>query len=438
MQLPPFAQHGEQKFSERLSQSLHDLKEEDPSYDLPESQEKKEDGYPNGPVCIYDCGVYLYLEPSREEASKFDCVINVAKEVLCPFISASDSKGKESTITSVMRHGHAEFDRHAISEPQTAVSEFSFKSAFEYQPLESPSTPTTPKPEKAAPEYVHIPWDHNSDIVEDAYLLCKIIDKRVNDGKKVLVHCQLGVSRSASLIIAYGMYKNSSLDFSMAYEHVKSRSQWISPNMTLIYQLTEFRNKLNIGAFEANPRSAPSEWFKFGEAVRTPKAIPLEVAQESESASSKTVNRSKPLPPIPKFDQVMTDSFSSSSASSTGALTPTPSTTSSATQTDPSPFFPRPFLLRERASAVRPLNLSLPPRPEYGIEMDLVANDVPESPSMFSPRAAEFTASPFHRTAAGDLALHRVETVALPEEEDPRSPPQHGDASITRSIDEFL
>jgi tyrosine-protein phosphatase MSG5 len=444
MQLPPLGHQGEHRFSERLSQSLHDLKEEeDRSYELPESQEKKENGYPNGPVRIYDCGVYLYLEPSREEASKFDCVINVAKEVLCPFISA-DSKGKESTITSVMRHGHSEYDRHAISEPQTAVSEFSFKSAFEFQPLESPATPTTPKAEKpektdkTAPEYVHIPWDHNSDIVEDAFLLCKIIDKRINDGKKVLVHCQLGVSRSASLIIAYGMFKNSSLDFNKAYENVKSRSQWISPNMSLIYQLTEFRSKLNNGHFEANPRAPPLEWFKFGEAVQTPKAIPAQVVRESESSSSKkSANRSKPLPPIPKFDQANTPSLPSSGPSSTGALTPTPSSVSTATQTDSSPYFPRPLPLRERASAIRPLNLAAV-RQEISVEMDLVTNDVPETPSVFSPRAAEFTATPFHRTAAGDLALHMMEPMSPIEVEDPRSPPQLGDASITRSINEFL
>jgi tyrosine-protein phosphatase len=81
------------------------------------------------------------------------------------------------------------------------------------------------------PEYIHIPWEHNSDIVPDLLRLCKLIDERVNQGKKVLVHCQCGVSRSASLVVAYGLYKDPSLSVQEAYDAVKAKSKWIGPNM---------------------------------------------------------------------------------------------------------------------------------------------------------------------------------------------------------------
>jgi hypothetical protein len=118
-------------------------------------------------------------------------------------------------------------------------------------------SPTTPKAAQAAtptgapPEYIHMQWDHNTGIVDDLFRLVEQIDERVQQGKRVLIHCQCGVSRSASLIVAYGLYKNPSLTVQEAYDAVKERSRWIGPNMSLIYQLSEFRTKL------VNKTSAP-------------------------------------------------------------------------------------------------------------------------------------------------------------------------------------
>lgn len=41
--------------------------------------------YPSGPIIICQPNIYLYSEPTREEAGDFDVVINVAKEVKNPF-----------------------------------------------------------------------------------------------------------------------------------------------------------------------------------------------------------------------------------------------------------------------------------------------------------------------------------------------------------------
>ncbi|KAF2234121.1 DSPc-domain-containing protein, partial [Viridothelium virens] len=181
--------------------------DDEPNFDIPQSREEKPEAYPNGPICIYETGVDLYLEPTAEVAAKYDVVLNVASEVRNPF------------DTSV----------HAQSSPKDD---------------EQQKTPKSPEPRKIPSEYIHIPWEHNTDIVPDLYRLVKIIDERVQEGKRVLVHCQCGVSRSASLIVAYGLYKNPGMSVQDAYDAVKKRSKWIGPNMNLIMQLQEFRSGL--------------------------------------------------------------------------------------------------------------------------------------------------------------------------------------------------
>src|SRR5438270_270079 len=97
--------------------------------------------------------------------------------------------------------------------------------------------------------------------LDDLYSLCQIIDSRVAGGKNVLVHCQLGVSRSASLVIAYGLYKGFKTDFHSMYTSVKERSRWVGPNMSLIYQLMDFRAKVANGDYMTTSKPASPDWF---------------------------------------------------------------------------------------------------------------------------------------------------------------------------------
>ena len=146
---------------------------------------------PEGPIRIHDTGVYLYLEPTAEEAARFDVVINVAKEVRNPF--NKEQGERNDTVMSTWRNASMASKRFSMEDPQTAMSEISFKSAFEFQPSDSESaTPTTSTPKSASPpEYIHVGWDHNSEILDDLLPLCELIDERIAQGKKVLVHCQL-------------------------------------------------------------------------------------------------------------------------------------------------------------------------------------------------------------------------------------------------------
>ena len=76
-------------------------------------------------------------------------------------------------------------------------------------------------------------FDHSSDFIE----------RKRCEGGRVLVHCMAGVSRSASLCIAYLM-KYGQMTLRDAYHHVKARRSVIRPNSGFFKQLIEYEKKL--------------------------------------------------------------------------------------------------------------------------------------------------------------------------------------------------
>ncbi|GJJ68887.1 tyrosine-protein phosphatase MSG5 [Entomortierella parvispora] len=89
-------------------------------------------------------------------------------------------------------------------------------------------------------QYKSLAWSHHQrNLLEEFPEAFEFIDRIRTEGGKVLVHCQLGVSRSASLVIAYVM-QSRNMGLNEAYDFVKARSAVISPNMGLMYQLAEF------------------------------------------------------------------------------------------------------------------------------------------------------------------------------------------------------
>ncbi|KAF1922740.1 uncharacterized protein M421DRAFT_77226 [Didymella exigua CBS 183.55] len=224
--------------------------EEEPNFDIPQSKEEKPAAYPNGPICIYPAGVYLYFEPTAEQAASFDVIVNVASEVQNPFTAQPSESQKDLNARRVDGPAAENVDFAALS--QQPKSTFGFGSDSPTTPKATPPVLQTIQPGEMVidgrthrtPEYIHMPWEHNTDIVPDLYKLVKIMDDRVKQGKRVLVHCQCGVSRSASLVVAYGLYKEPEISVQEAYDKAKKRSKWIGPNMNLIMQLQEFRNGL--------------------------------------------------------------------------------------------------------------------------------------------------------------------------------------------------
>lgn len=71
----------------------------------------------------------------------------------------------------------------------------------------------------------------------------KFISKAKKAGVKCLVHCKMGVSRSASTVIAYAM-KEYGWDLDRAFDHVKERRSVTKPNPSFMKQLEEYQGIL--------------------------------------------------------------------------------------------------------------------------------------------------------------------------------------------------
>ncbi len=64
-------------------------------------------------------------------------------------------------------------------------------------------------------------------------------DSVKQSGGRVLVHCQAGISRSATICLAYLMHTRR-VRLDEAFDFVKQRRQVISPNLSFMGQLLQF------------------------------------------------------------------------------------------------------------------------------------------------------------------------------------------------------
>lgn len=464
------------------------------------NEDQKSPGYPDGPIAIYGDDVYLYSEPTAEEASQFDVVINAAREVTNPFDNQSPT-GQQCPLPAPRGESPA---------PDTAASTATFATALEFQPAADRNleTPTTPRANPLkTPEYIHVPWDHSTDIAPDLMRLCETIDRRVKEGKKVLVHCQQGASRSASLIIAYGLYQRPEMSVNDAYYAAQSKSRWISPNMKLMYSLQDFHRELSkrrvppSSAYRPRTGRSPTKHRLtlsadgLDAALKEPHTAPLpgEGDGEGDAGSSRPSTRprgssspgtqavspgpaSAPLtwswreqaedkpPPArptsvtrePLKRQKSSPGGAGPAAAGVGALWPLPSRRASAHRAA-LPGLPNALL---RAS---------PPTDAASVERTLtVPSPSPGQEALMSPRAEAMTSNPLHGlphiaglgvvetaapTPAATLFSPRQSIFARdqfsffgriaslgrpPQAADPRSPPTRGEAPIIRSIDDVL
>ncbi|CAD8165215.1 unnamed protein product [Paramecium octaurelia] len=83
----------------------------------------------------------------------------------------------------------------------------------------------------------------NQDLLQFFDQCLKFIDENLQKGN-VLVHCMAGVSRSASIVIAYIM-KTKKLSFRDAFQFVKTKRTIVWPNDGFIEQLKKFEIHLN-------------------------------------------------------------------------------------------------------------------------------------------------------------------------------------------------
>ncbi|ABN65802.2 tyrosine-protein phosphatase [Scheffersomyces stipitis CBS 6054] len=165
--------------------------------------------YKDGPRNVLNGQIYLYSDPvhsdSKVDINNFDLIVNVAKE--CQDMSLSY--------------------RNQVAGQR---------------------------------EYIHVPWSHTSAISKDLLAITTKMEHFYSSGRRILVHCQCGVSRSACVVVAFFMSKFG-LNVNEAYELLKSGTENINetvnriigekgnridacdricPNMSLIFELMEF------------------------------------------------------------------------------------------------------------------------------------------------------------------------------------------------------
>ncbi|KAI9016232.1 protein-tyrosine phosphatase-like protein [Phycomyces nitens] len=155
--------------------------------------------------------------------------------------------------------------------------------------------------------YKKLQWTHNQEnITGELNGLIGIIDRARSLGQSVLVHCQCGVARSATIIIGYVM-KMMGLSMDKAYSFVKSQAPAISPNMHLIYQLQKYEQSLllnpqpRLGFHESSLRSptsaSPTQHDKLR--LRTTAGLPSGITKEKKNFrgpySSRLAPKQSPL-----------------------------------------------------------------------------------------------------------------------------------------------
>jgi protein-tyrosine phosphatase len=87
--------------------------------------------------------------------------------------------------------------------------------------------------------HYYIKDDPEQDIITILNECTAIIENAVKKGYKILVHCEQGVSRSASVVIAY-LIKYMNMNFLEAYNFVKRGRIIIRPNSGFVMQLRLF------------------------------------------------------------------------------------------------------------------------------------------------------------------------------------------------------
>ncbi|GAA5907772.1 hypothetical protein JCM8208_005514 [Rhodotorula glutinis] len=114
---------------------------------------------------------------------------------------------------------------------------------------------------RPALEYLWLKWGHDeADLVEAHKFQAAFafLDSARDKGERVLVHCQCGVSRSATVVIAYCMREAARAlaegrdsdelagctGMHDTYSFVKEKSEWVGPNLSLVFQLVAYERTL--------------------------------------------------------------------------------------------------------------------------------------------------------------------------------------------------
>jgi protein-tyrosine phosphatase len=170
---------------------------------------------------------YLYLGSEKNSLDldylkqlNIQAILNVAAEVNNPYEYMFQSM--DDMLAQAITPSPSLSKASSVSSGASSIQTIAFDTAVAYQKL---------------------PWQHNQDnLAVELTKAIDIIDRARAAGQTILVHCQCGVARSATVIIAYVM-KTLKMPMQEAYNHVKRLAPPISPNLGLLFQLREFEQK---------------------------------------------------------------------------------------------------------------------------------------------------------------------------------------------------
>ncbi|QRV90920.1 Dual specificity phosphatase, catalytic domain [Ceratobasidium sp. AG-Ba] len=278
--------------------------------------------YTDGPIEILP-GIWLGQEENARnwpqlEARGIRWVLNVAKEVAPPYLDGQNDMAPRPVADPRNPPKSAVDERLRIrpsaSTPNLAQPQTAFLSRRKPGPEEAPgqavqpqAVPFVPPTGGSALLYIHLPWSHGqSDLVKSGFpTAMSFVDHARRKGQGVLIHCQCGVSRSATLVIALVMRASMPLDgvpvpeelksvqgsMHNAYAFVKEKSKWVGPNMSLIYQLLEYERTLSPKKDAASVTSEGTEASDEEEWSR--KRLAMEREEEAEAAAAAEEDRTR-------------------------------------------------------------------------------------------------------------------------------------------------
>lgn len=115
--------------------------------------------------------------------------------------------------------------------------------------------------------------DEKTDLLKHWDNTFKYISRAKMEGSKVLVHCKMGISRSASVVIAYAM-KAYNWDFGQAIKHVKEKRNCIKPNKSFVSQLETYQGILDAMKNKEKLQRSKSETNLKSENAKDGKMLP--------------------------------------------------------------------------------------------------------------------------------------------------------------------
>jgi len=102
--------------------------------------------------------------------------------------------------------------------------------------------------------------DEKTDLLKHWDDTFKYITRARSEGSKVLVHCKMGVSRSASVVIAYAM-KAFGWEFKTAFDYVKRKRSCIKPNGSFVAQLETYQVRPFVHYKSCRSKNDPTEVY---------------------------------------------------------------------------------------------------------------------------------------------------------------------------------